>query len=240
MDSIAVRLAIGAALAYGLVAYVVMPLLWRVYARRHPMLDDVPGVSRTASGIPGDPLNVALVGTVAELGALMDRAGWAPADPLSLRSDLRIAIDAVRKRPYADAPVSSLYLWGRKEDLAFEQQVDGNPRERHHVRLWQAQARSPDQRPLWVGSATFDARVGFSDRTGQITHHIAADIDAERAFLFRALSGTGKLADVTPIDGFHKVREGRNGGGDPWRTDGTLMLGVIAAGDGLPSASEQD
>ena len=29
------------------------------------------------------------------------------------------------------------------------------------------------------------------------------------------------------MDGFHKIREGKNGGGDPWHTDGNLDAGVI-------------
>jgi hypothetical protein len=29
------------------------------------------------------------------------------------------------------------------------------------------------------------------------------------------------------MDNFHKVREGKNGGGDPWQTDGNLHVGVI-------------
>ncbi len=86
--------------------------------------------SRTpADGIPGDPLNVALIGTETEVKSIMLAAKWYPADPLGLRSDLEIAADTVLKRPDDRAPVSSLYLWGRKEDLAFEQPVGDNPRQ---------------------------------------------------------------------------------------------------------------
>jgi hypothetical protein len=28
------------------------------------------------------------------------------------------------------------------------------------------------------------------------------------------------------VDDFHKTREGRNGGGDPWHTDAKLYVGV--------------
>jgi hypothetical protein len=41
----------------------------------------------------------------------------------------------VFKRPDDEAPVSTLYLFGRKEDLAFEKPVGGSPKERHHVRF---------------------------------------------------------------------------------------------------------
>ena len=80
-----------------------------------------------------------------------------------------------------------------------------------------------------MGSITFDRKVGLSHTTGQITHHIAADVDSERDSLFDALSKTGELSDVKIVNNFHKVCEGRNGGGDAWHTDGRLFTGTINA-----------
>ena len=71
---------------YLLVAYVLMPLVWKRYERRHPALDDLPGITQTASGIPGDPLNVALIGTKSDVMKIMVAAKWYPADPLTLKS----------------------------------------------------------------------------------------------------------------------------------------------------------
>src|SRR4051794_25199256 len=174
-------------LVYLAVAYLVMPGLWRRYDHRHPSLEDVPGITHTAAGIPGDPLNVALVGTQADLIKAMIAAKWSPADALSLKSSLEIAVDAVFKRPDPDAPVSNLFLFGRKEDLAFEQEVTDNPRHRHHVRFWHTDKLDADGRPVWVGSAAYDERVGMSRTTGQITHVTAADVDTERDYLFQCL-----------------------------------------------------
>jgi len=210
------------------VAYLVMPLVWTWYVRDHPTLDAIPHITFTADGLPGDPLNVALIGTETALKKILLAAKWYPADPLTLRSSLEIAEATILERPYVDAPVSNLYLWGRKEDLAFEQPVGDDPRQRHHVRFWRADQVDRDSRPVWVGAAIYDTRVGFSDTTGQITHHIAADIDTERDKLFRDLKQTGDLSEVYTIKGFHKILQGRNGGGDPWHTDGGLAVGVIA------------
>src|SRR5690606_18800856 len=113
----AVWLAAGVVLLWLIAAYLVMPEDWKRYLRRHPSLEDVPGITHTADGIPGDPINVALIGTEAQLEKPMQAARWFPADPLGLRSDLKIAADTVLKRPDDRAPVSSLYLFGRKEDL---------------------------------------------------------------------------------------------------------------------------
>lgn len=220
-------LASGALLTYLTVAYVILPALWKSHERRHRAFDGKPTVTHTADGIPGDPLNVALVGTKADLIKIMLAAQWHPADPLSLRSCLEIAEASVLKRPYEDAPVSNLYLFGRKQDLAFEQSVGPDPRRRHHVRFWQSDEVDGDDRPTWIGSAVYDRRVGLSRTTGQVTHVTAADVDAERDYLFQCLARTGDLAEHHTVEGFHKVREGRNGGGDHWYTDGNLDLGVI-------------
>src|SRR5262245_22217919 len=88
------RAAIGLAIAiaaYLIVAYLVMPALWKGYVRHHPAIDETPGITLTGDGHPGDPINVALVGSEADVLRIMRAAGWYRADPLGLRSDLKIA-----------------------------------------------------------------------------------------------------------------------------------------------------
>ena len=58
----------------------------------------------------------------------------------------------------------------------------------------------------------------------------APDVDGERDYLFQCLEKTGDLSERLVVTGFHKVRSGKNGGGDPWTTDGDLWAGVIADG----------
>jgi hypothetical protein len=217
-------------LLYVLVAYLLVPLAWEFYEHRHPAFDDSPRLTRTSDGHPGDPLNVALVATETQLQKAMRAAGWYPAAALGLRSDLDIAADTVLARPDDEAPVSRLYLFGRKEDFAFEQPVGDNPRRRHHVRFWRTKMPDSDSRPIWIGSASYDERVGISHTTGQITHHIAPDVDAERDHLFSDLDDAGALVQRYAVDDFHTVREGRNGGGDPWHTDGRLFVGIFLGG----------
>jgi hypothetical protein len=220
-------LGVGLLLLYLLTAYLIAPAVWVRYARRHPSFDEIPRITYTRDGHPGDPLNVSLIGTERQVKTIMVAAKWYPADPLTFRSCLEIASATVLKRPYDAAPVSNLYLFGRKEDLAFEQPVGKDPRHRHHVRFWRTENVDSDGRPVWIGAAIYDKKVGFSHTTGQITHHTGADIDAERDYLFRCLERTGDLAEVFVVNDFHKIREGKNGGGDPWHTDGNLYTGVI-------------
>jgi len=197
------------------------------HERQHPAIAELPRITRTARGIPGDPLNVAFVGSEQDLQLALLTAGWVPADPITLKSSLRIAAGTVFHRSYVDAPVSNLFLWGRKQDLAFERPVGKDPRRRHHVRFWRSERLDAQGRPLWIGAATFDTKVGLSHTAVQITHHIAADVDAEREKLVDDVKQTEYLLEVYAVDGFHRKLEGKNGGGDKWHTDGRLSVGVV-------------
>ena len=146
------------------------------FARYHEALDAAGTRSFTAAGVPGDPLNIAFVGSEDQLLRLMAQAHWFPADPITFRSSLRITVDSIARKPYADAPVSNLFVQGKKQDLAFEQPAASNPSKRHHVRFWRIDAGGS----LWVGAATYDTRIGLSHVNRRITHHIAADVDSER------------------------------------------------------------
>lgn len=193
----------------------------------HPALDRAPRVTATKDGRPGDAVNVAFIGTAEELHRALAVAGWYAADPITLRTSLRIAADVVLHKPYAHAPVSDLYLWGRREDCAFEQPVGGSPKQRHHVRFWKSVEVDGNGEPLWLGAATFDERVEISREAGGITHRIGSDIDSERNKLLIDTQNSGTLDGFYWVDRFHRHREGRNGGGDPYFTDGRLAVGVI-------------
>lgn len=217
---------VAAVCAYTAVAYLAVPFGWSHYLKRHPALADIPNITTTGDGHPGDPINVALVGSEREVKRAMLAAKYYPADPLTFKSCLEIADATVLRRPYADAPVSDLFFYGRKQDLAFEFPVGDDPRKRHHVRYWRSPQSSEDGREFWIGETSFDSRVGLSHTTGQITHHISPDVDAERDFLFEQLDKSGDVESRETIPGFHTVLSGYNGGGDPWHTDGRLFIGI--------------
>ena len=209
--------------AWAVAAYLIIPRVAKLYYRHH--FNDGPRITQTADGHPGDPVNVAIEGEEETLVRAMHAAGWYPADAITLRSSVRIVVDSVIRKPDDDAPVSSLFLFGRKQDLAFELPVGDSPRQRHHVRFWRRD-KLKDGRSVWFGSATFDERVGLSHATGQITHHIGPDVDAERDLIMTRLQKAGCALDEYYVDGFQE-RKGRNGGGDPWHTDGRLGAVVL-------------
>jgi hypothetical protein len=219
------------AIVYFLLAYIVLPALWR-HHEHEPGLASLPMVTRTGTGIPGDPLNVGLVGSRDDILRAMHAAGWFPADPVTLRTSIEIVGSVVLDRAYHDAPVSPLYYQGKREQFAFEKPDGRSADRRHHVRLWRVLDKGTTGRPVWLGAVTFDRGVGFSHYTGQVTHHIGPDIDAERDLLMRDLREAGMVEALFQISGIGPTLFGRNGGGDPYYTDGEIDMASLVV-DGV-------
>lgn len=207
--------------AYSVLAYLVLPAFWSSYEHKKG-LATLPMVTRTAQGIPGDPINVALIGDRRELLCAMNAAGWLPADPITFRSSIKIAGSVLLDRAYKGAPVSSLYYLGRHEDYAFEKLAGTSAGRRHHVRVWQLTDEGPAGRPYWLGAVTYDKGVGVSHFTGAITHHIDADIDAERDLLAADLEKAGTVSAEEEVRAAGAALTGKNGGGDRYHTDGRI------------------
>jgi hypothetical protein len=185
------------------------------------------GRTRTADGLLGDPVNLAINGSKEALIKAMETAGWQQADQRNLKTAFRIVWSAIFGKSYPNAPVSDLYVFGRKQDLVFQIQHQGNPRKRHHVRYWRVPRKwylPGGYKVDWVGAATFDDAVGISLFTWQITHSIDANVDQERDFLIRTLQDANMLRSSTRIEHYFVGYKARNGGGHQIVTDGSLVI----------------
>ncbi len=221
---------------YLLLAYILLPSTWRHYEHQKK-LATLAMVTHTRDGIPGDPINVGLVGSKTDVLCAMKAAAWYPADPVTLRSSIAIAGSVLLNRPYRDAPVSRLFYEGRRQDLAFEKPVGRSADRRHHVRFWQVLESGQEDRPVWLGAVTFDRGVGFSHDNGQITHHIAPDIDAERDLLAADLEAAKVVESTYKVSGVAPTLNGRNGEGDRYYTDGEIKFSVLVEGCGQTAAT---
>jgi hypothetical protein len=216
-------IALAVVIFYTVLAYLLLPLIW-THHEHQKKLADLPMVTRTAQGIPGDPINVGLIGDNADVLCAMNAAGWFPADPVTLKSSIEIVGSVLLDYHYRDAPVSSLYYLDRREDLAFEKPSGKSPDHRHHVRFWKVLEQGQEKRPVWLGDATFDKGVGVSHYTGAVTHHIDADIDLERKRLATDLEAAGMVDAKYQVTGVGPTVDGRNGGGDLYYTDGEVWI----------------
>ena len=76
-------LAVG--VTYGIAAYIVLPRAIRM-GLKVLQSKRVPSYTITGDGLPGDPVNVVLVGTLQQLREAFAALGWSEADRLSLAS----------------------------------------------------------------------------------------------------------------------------------------------------------
>jgi hypothetical protein len=201
------------AITYALAAYVVLPQIVRM-GLKILLRKRVPRFTITADGLPGDPVNVVLTGTLQQLRTAFKRAGWSEAGRLGLASAWHMVRAFVLNRPYPAAPFSTLFLFGRGQDVGFQKAIDNSPRKRHHIRFWalslaHAEAnlgkasfwlntdRPPDDACVhWIGAGTKDTGISLTRLTFQITHATDSDTNVERDFIIGELEKCGVIVEV--------------------------------------------
>src|ERR1700756_40700 len=201
-------LAVG--LSYGIAAYIVLPRAVRMGLR---ILQNkrVPSYTITSDGLPGDPVNVVLVGTLQQLRGAFAAAGWSEADRLGVASSWRMVRAFVLNSPYPTAPFSTLYLFGRGQDIGFQKAIDNSPRKRHHVRFWalsltraestwgeanfwlNTDRPSDKETAIWVGAGTRDIGLSLTRLSFQITHATDSDTNTERDYIIAELIKGGRI-----------------------------------------------
>ena len=201
------------ALTYGIAAYIVLPRAVRM-GLKILQRKRVPRFTVTGDGLPGDPVNLVLIGNLQQLRTAFVIAGWSEADRLGVASSWRMICAFVLNSPYPTAPFSTLYLYGRGQDIGFQKAIDDSPRKRHHIRFWalslaRAEAtvgtasfwlntdRPPyDAHVLWVGAGTKDTGLSLTRLTFQITHATDSDTNAERDYIIAELRNNRVIQDV--------------------------------------------
>jgi hypothetical protein len=202
------------AVTYAVAAYVILPRAVRI-GLKILQRQRVPRYTITADGLPGDPVNLVLVGTLSQLRAAFAGAGWTQADALTLKSSWYMVRCFLLNSPYPTAPFSTLYLFGRGQDIGFQKAIGDSPRKRHHIRFWalnmeRAEAtlgtadlwlkahRPPDhERVYWVGAGTRDTGFSLTQLTFQITHATDSDTNVERDFIIAELKSINAVGDVS-------------------------------------------
>ena len=228
-------------LTYGIAAYVILPYAVRI-GLKILQRERVPSFTITGDGLPGDPVNLALTGTLQQLRNAFATAGWSEADRLGWASSWRMIRTFVFNSPYPTAPFSTLYLFGRGQDIGFQKAIDDSPRKRHHIRFWAlslARAedalatanfwlntdRPPDDtRVLWVGAGTKDTGLSLTQLTFQVTHATDSDTNIERDYIIAELRSNRVIDDVTSYrPGQHLPMERVN----RYITDGEITLASL-------------
>ena len=88
-------------------------------------------------GNPGDMVNYALIGTQDQVTKAFAAAGWVQVDKTTQDAVVHGLVSTLSHAAYTEMPMSTLYLFGRSQDLSFARAA---PLEvaaiRHHLRVW--------------------------------------------------------------------------------------------------------
>jgi hypothetical protein len=206
------------------------------------LFSNIPRRIADKNGNPGDMVNFLIVGSQAAMEKVFKTAGWVKVDADVKDTVLTGFLASMSKESYLTMPMSPLYLFGRTQDYGWAHaepiQVVAS---RNHLRLWKAPF-TVNGETLWVGAATHDVGFEHDNRSSSITaitHKIDPDIDQEKNYVEKTLSGTGLVTEVTHFSPANPLLTAKTASGGSFHSNGqVLVLKLAAAAPGSPSAAD--
>jgi hypothetical protein len=190
-------------------------------------LRELPCCATTDDGSgEGDPLNIVLVGSGEDAVAALTASGWNFTEAITVSSIRRMIGAAISEKSFLSAPVSSLYAFGRKQDIAL-QRGRTTISQRNHMRLWLAPFRC-EGKPVWVGQVSRDIGVKMTRKAPTLTTHVIDPVvDESREYLLHSLlhqDAVGRFAFVLGVGESSPDEPRFNLTDDPWFSDGMRLV----------------
>lgn len=178
----------------------------------------------------GDPLNIVLVGGFQDLMYALERAGWSFTHRITFDSVKRLVAAAMDGEGYAVAPISSLYTFDRKQDIAL-QRARRDIAQRNHMRLWLAPFTF-QERSVWVGQVSRDIGVKLSTHSPSLTTHVIdPEVDLTREYFLHSLFAEGFVSSFGFVRGSQAATAeapAMNLTNDPYFSDGLRLVVVLS------------
>ena len=170
----------------------------------------------------GDPLNLVIVGDFYNVASAFVRRGWVPAEETYSSAIWKTIKSYFFGSRYRYSPISSLYSFGRHQDLA-RQKPRHDVHERNHLRLWYTPMRYGGKH-VFIGQISRDIGVRFTSKAWPpVTHKIDPDIDEARHSVIEDLLFSYTVSYVGWVKGVGRAtpsKPRKNLTGDPYFTDG--------------------
>jgi hypothetical protein len=178
----------------------------------------------------GDPLNLVVVADTGDALNSLSRAGWSFTHRITARSVERLVGATLQGDAYPVAPVSNLYLFGRKQDFAL-QRARPNIAQRNHMRAWLAPFTF-ENKNVWIGQVSRDIGIKLTPKSPSLTTHIIdPEVDLTREYLLHSLLADGLVDRFGFVGGSQAAsREAPalNLADDPYFSDGMRLVVVIS------------
>ncbi len=188
------------------------------------LFSDIPRRVADQTGNPGDMVNFSLIGTEEQVTKAFTAAGWVAVDKTTQDAVVHGLMATLSHEAYTEMPMSTLYLFGRSQDLSYARAAPlAVAAIRHHLRVWKMTATVGGE-PFWVGSCTHDNGFEKDQRNGGVTHHIDANVDEERDFLQQSFAGAGVLAGAAYVTPANPLTTASTATGGSFSSDGRIVV----------------
>lgn len=173
---------------------------------------------------PGDMVNFVIVGNQADVEAALESASWHIADTSNTNAMVNAIHETYNSKDYLAMPMSTLFLFGRKQDFGYEMaEPIAMIASRHHFRIWKAPFACAGKE-VWVGAGTHDIGFAKDRRNNNVTHKIDPAVDGERDNIGSSLEKNSKLKTLTYYLPPDPVEDAKNATGDRYHSDGRLLV----------------
>ena len=156
-----------------------------------------PERTTTPKGREADIVNVAFVGSAAQLKDAFQAAGWNRSETMSGRAALREIHAFLMLKNDAHGPMSRQLLQGEPSDSNWEKGLDSLAK-RDHLRIWNTRETWKGE-PIWLSSSTRDVGANLSLRKARFVHYVEPNVDRERNRIVRDLTLAGCVDTVDDV-----------------------------------------
>jgi hypothetical protein len=172
----------------------------------------------------GDMVNFVIVGSKQDVQDALAAASWHVADTNNQGAVANAITQTYDKKDYLAMPMSTLYLFGRRQDFGYElAEPIAMVASRHHFRIWKA-AFTWQGHEVWCGAGTHDIGFAKDKRNGIVTHKIDPAVDGERDNIGITLQKASKAKTFTYYLPNNAVQDARNATGDGYHSDGKILV----------------
>lgn len=191
------------------------------------VFDTLPRRVTDQQGNEGDVVNFAMLGTEDQVKDAFARSGWQTVDSSVQNAVVQGLLDTLQHKAYLTMPMSTLYLFGRPQDMSYARaDAIEVAAVRHHLRVWKSD-QVIDGKTLWVGSSTHDDGFEKDQRNGGVTHHIDPNIDQERDFIKQSFDASGSFSEAAYVTPLNPVSSAKTATGGEFHTDGRILVMVL-------------
>jgi hypothetical protein len=172
----------------------------------------------------GDMVNFVIIGQQKDIQTALDAASWHIADTENKKAVLSAIEETYQNKDYLQMPMSTLYLFGRKQDFGYEMaEPIAMVASRHHFRIWKAPFTWKGQE-VWVGAGTHDIGFAKDKRNNSVTHKIDPAVDSERENIGSSLQKASQVKSMSYYLPTNPVQDAKNATGDGYHSDGRLLV----------------